>query len=59
MLFRSLDYVGFEIDADYFKTANKRLEEERAQIRLFDLLERQERAAQRTLFDDRREDLQE
>lgn len=54
-----LDYVGFEIDADYFKTANKRLEEERAQIRLFDLLERQEQAAQRTLFDDRREDLQE
>lgn len=54
-----LDYVGFEIDADYFKAANKRLEEERAQIRLFDLLERQEQAAQRTLFDDRREDLQE
>lgn len=54
-----LDYVGFEIDADYFKAANKRLEEERAQIRLFEILEQQERAAQRTLFDDRREDLQE
>ena len=47
-----LDYVGFEIDADYFKAANKRLEEERAQIRLFELLEQQEQAAQRTLFDD-------
>ena len=47
-----LDYVGFEIDADYFKAANKRLKEERAQIRLFELLEQQEQAAQRTLFDD-------
>ena len=45
-----LDYVGFEINAKYFEAANRRLEEEKAQIRLFDLLEAQERATQTTLF---------
>lgn len=34
-----LDYVGFEINTKYFEAANRRLEEEKAQIRLFDLLE--------------------
>ena len=37
-----LDYVGFEINTKYFEAANRRLEEEKAQIRLFDLLEEQE-----------------
>lgn len=32
-----LDYVGFEIDKDYFTAAEKRLEQEKAQLRLFDL----------------------
>ena len=45
-----LDYVGFEINAKYFEAANRRLEEEKAQIRLFDLLEEQEKATQTTLF---------
>lgn len=45
-----LDYVGFEINAKYFEAANKRLETEKAQIRLFDLLEEQEKAAQTKLF---------
>lgn len=45
-----LDYVGFEINTKYFEAANRRLEEEKAQIRLFDLLEAQERATQTTLF---------
>lgn len=35
-----------------FPVANKRLEEECAQIRLFDFLEEQERKAQATLFDE-------
>ena len=34
-----LDFVGFEIDEDYCRAANERLEQEQAQIRLFDLLE--------------------
>ena len=29
---RGFDYVGFEIDADYYQKAQKRLEENRAQI---------------------------
>ena len=45
-----IDYIGFEINAKYFEAANKRLEDEKAQIRLFDLLEEQEKAAQITLF---------
>lgn len=45
-----LDYVGFEINAKYFEAANRRLEEEKAQIRLFDLLEAQEKTVQTTLF---------
>nr|UVX41552.1 MAG: DNA methylase [Bacteriophage sp.]UVY16057.1 MAG: DNA methylase [Bacteriophage sp.]UVY66513.1 MAG: DNA methylase [Bacteriophage sp.] len=45
-----LDYVGFEINTKYFEAANRRLEEEKAQIRLFDLLEEQEKATQTTLF---------
>lgn len=45
-----LDYVGFEIDEDYCRAANERLEQEQAQIRLFDLLEQEERKAQATLF---------
>lgn len=45
-----LDYVGFEINKKYFEAANRRLEEEKAQIRLFDLLEEQEKATQTTLF---------
>ena len=50
--FGGLEYVGFEIDEEYFAAANKRLEEECAQIRLFDFLEEQERKAQATLFDE-------
>lgn len=46
-----LDYVGFEIDEDYFAAAQRRLEEEQAQLRLFDLLEEEQRKAQTTLFD--------
>lgn len=42
--------MGFEINAKYFEAANRRLEEEKAQIRLFDLLEEREKAAQTTLF---------
>lgn len=45
-----LDYVGFEINEKYYTAANRRLEEEKAQMRLFDLLEEQEKAAQTTLF---------
>lgn len=45
-----LDFVGFEIDEDYCRAANERLEQEQAQIRLFDLLEQEERKAQATLF---------
>ena len=44
------DDVGFEIDEDYCRAANERLEQEQAQIRLFDLLEQEERKAQATLF---------
>jgi site-specific DNA-methyltransferase (adenine-specific) len=32
-----LDYVGFEIDEDYCRAAQARLEQEQAQMRLFDL----------------------
>lgn len=46
-----LDYVGFEIDEDYFAAAQRRLEEEQAQLRLFDLMEEEQRKAQTTLFD--------
>lgn len=46
-----LDYVGFEIDEDYFAAAQRRLAEEQAQLRLFDLLEEEQRKAQTTLFD--------
>ena len=28
------DYIGFEIDEDYFKAAQKRIEENKAQIRM-------------------------
>lgn len=45
-----LDFVGFEIDEDYCRAANERLEQEQAQIRLFDLLEQEERKAQATLL---------
>lgn len=45
-----LDYVGFEINEKYYTAANRRLEEEKAQMRLFDLLEEQEKATQTTLF---------
>ena len=45
-----LDFVGFEIDEDYCRAANERLEQEQAQIRIFDLLEQEERKAQATLF---------
>lgn len=41
-----LDYVGFEIDKDYFAAAEKRLEQEKAQLRLFDLF------TQETIFHD-------
>ena len=50
MLLPILDYVGFEINEKYYTAANRRLEEEKAQMRLFDLLEEQEKAAQTTLF---------
>ena len=30
-------FVGFEIDADYYKVASKRLEQETAQITLFNM----------------------
>ena len=50
--FGGLEYVGFEIDEDYYNAANVRLEQERAQMRLFDLLEVEQKTAQRTLFDE-------
>lgn len=50
--FGGLEYIGFEIDEDYFEAANERLEREKAQIRLFDLQEAQSAEMQRTLFDE-------
>ena len=29
------DYIGFEIDEDYYKAAQKRIEENKAQLRFF------------------------
>lgn len=46
-----LDYVGFEIDEDYCRRANERIEKETAQIRLFDCMEKEREAAQASLFD--------
>lgn len=46
-----LDYVGFEIDEDYCRRANERIEKEKAQIRLFDCMEHGKEAAQASLFD--------
>lgn len=34
------DYVGFELDEDYFKSATKRLEATKAQFSIFDYIER-------------------
>ncbi len=48
-----LDFVGFEIDEDYFTAAQRRLEREQAQLRIFDLLEEEQRKAQTTLQDRR------
>ena len=31
-------FVGFEIDADYYKAASKRLEQETAQMTLFNMM---------------------
>ena len=31
------DYIGFELDEEYYKRANKRLETEKAQLSIFDL----------------------
>lgn len=47
-----LDYVGFEIDEDYCRAAQARLEQEQAQMRLFDLLEQEQRKAQITIFNE-------
>lgn len=47
-----LDYVGFEIDEDYYRAAQARLEQEQAQMRLFDLLEQEQRKAQITIFNE-------
>ena len=50
MCIRDSDYVGFEINEKYYTAANRRLEEEKAQMRLFDLLEEQEKAGYRNDF---------
>ena len=34
------DYVGFELDKDYYNMANKRLETEKSQTSIFDFIER-------------------
>ena len=34
--FGGLEYIGFEVDEDYFRAASARLEFEQAQIRIFD-----------------------
>ena len=47
-----LDFVGFEIDEDYCRAAQARLEQEQAQMRLFDLLEQEQRKAQITIFNE-------
>ncbi|EQB20067.1 Adenine-specific methyltransferase [Dehalobacter sp. UNSWDHB] len=46
-----LDYVGFEIEEDYFAAAQRRLETEKSQIRLFDYAQAAAGAEQSTLFD--------
>lgn len=48
--FGGLEYIGFEIDKDYFEAANERLEREKAQIRIFDIQEAQSEEIQRSLF---------
>lgn len=37
--FGGLEYIGFEIDQDYFKAASERLEREKAQLRFEDILQ--------------------
>ena len=32
------NYIGFELDKEYFELANKRIENETAQISLFDII---------------------
>ncbi len=39
---QGLEYVGFEIDPEYYKAAFKRLETEKAQMNIFDLLKERE-----------------
>ena len=34
------DYVGFELDKDYYSMANKRLNVAKAQVSIFDFIER-------------------
>ena len=48
--FGGLEYVGFEIDEEYYNAATMRLEQEKAQLRIFDLLEAEQEAAQGRLF---------
>lgn len=46
-----VDYVGFELDPDYYAVAKERLEREKSQLRLFDFAQREEE--QTTLFERR------
>ena len=44
------DCIAFEIDADYYKTATKRLEGYKSQISIFDSAESKKDVEQTTLF---------
>lgn len=46
-----LEYVGFEIDEDYFASAQRRIETETAQLQLFDFCQQEEKKSQQTIFD--------
>lgn len=46
-----VDYVGFELDPDYYAVAKERLEREKSQLRLFDFAQQEEE--QTTLFERR------
>ena len=46
-----LDYVGFEIEEDYFEAAQRRLGTEKSQIRIFDYAQAAAGAEQSTIFD--------
>jgi site-specific DNA-methyltransferase (adenine-specific) len=45
------DYMGFEIDKEYFEEAKKRIERHKAQITIFDIAEEKEAEQQTSFFD--------